>query len=377
MSFIASRKFTAASSPAVEIGARIDALRFYLILSLVFLHYGSVYGSDVSAFSGYRGQAAPIASILVSFVLFFAFTAVPMLATISGWLFFRNATSAQAPDFRRLWKRRLTSIVVPFVLWSAAAVVGALVLRLKFPDLFIGSLGEPGSAGPLMLLNAVLGVTEPPLAVQFWFVRDLIVSIALAPIVWLAASRVPVASLALLAVAWLTEQTLGVFLRLDTFLFFFFGAVLAIHRLDVTPDERLAPPLFVTFLMAVGLRTIAPWLTGVDQSVWFDVGSSLMRVLGVAAMWSISGVLTRGLAGRLAAQSAPTVFFIYCAHFPLIFYVKTLLGRLHAPEGDAELVVHYLVTVALTLLIMAIMARVLRILWPSALAVLSGGRMGA
>lgn len=112
-----------------------------LILALVFLHYGGVYGATLSPFVGYQGQPSPVASILVSFVLFFAFTAVPMLAALSGWLFFRGSSKTAPPPFVRLWRKRMTSVVAPFVLWSAGAVAGAMALRIFEPALFAGALG--------------------------------------------------------------------------------------------------------------------------------------------------------------------------------------------------------------------------------------------
>lgn len=222
----------------------------------------------------------------------------------------------------------------------------------------------------------MLGVTKAPLAVQFWFVRDLIVAIALAPLIWFCAARMPLLSLALLIPAWLTEQTFGVFLRLDTFLFFWFGATLAIHRVDVTPNERLALPLCAAFLLAVAARTLAPWITGVTESIWLDLGASMMRVLGIAAVWSVSGILARGVIGRLTKPWAPYAFFIYCAHYPLILYIKSGVGKVWGPESDGALVAHYFVTVALTLASIALLTRMLASLSPGLLAVLSGGRLG-
>jgi surface polysaccharide O-acyltransferase-like enzyme len=355
---------------------RIDSVRVVLIAALVFLHYGAVYGTGQSPFRGYHGQPFPIASFVVSFVLFLAFTAVPLLAAISGWLFFRGSSPTAPPPFLRLWRKRLVSLALPFLLWSSAAVVGAMALRLVNPAMFAGSLGEPGSLDALRIANAVIGLTEAPLAVQFWFVRDLLLAIALSPLVWFCAARAPLLSLALLATAWLTDQTFGVFLRLDTFAFFWLGATLAIHRVDVTPNGRLAAPLTAAFLLAVTARTLAPWATGVVESVWLDLGSSAMRVLGVAAVWSLSDALARGPVGRLSAAWAPYAFFVYCAHYPLILYLKTALGRLWGPQGDIALIAHYLATVALTFVIVAAMARLLGRVSPRALDVLSGGRLG-
>ena len=107
---------------------RIDFLRISLILALVFLHYGAVVGSGISPFDGYVGQDYPIATITISYVLFFAFAAVPLLSAISGFLFFRSAHSGARPDFSKLWRKRLQSIVLPFLLWSGGYVAAAYLV---------------------------------------------------------------------------------------------------------------------------------------------------------------------------------------------------------------------------------------------------------
>jgi len=271
----------------------------------------------------------------------------------------------------------MRSLVLPFLLWSTAAVAGAVIVDSVVPGIFDRTLGEAASRDALRFADAILGVTAPPLAIQFWFVRDLILAVALAPVVWLGAARAPLLSLAALSVAWLTGQDFGVFLRLDTFLFFWFGATLAIHRIDVTPNDQLAGPLMAVFLVAVGLRTLAPWLTGEIQPHWLEPATSVMRVLGVAALWCASGQLARSAAGRIAAGFAPAAFFIYCAHFPLVIYLKSALGKLMAPAGDAALIAHYLLTVGLTLALIAVAIAVLRGAEPRLLALLSGGRLRA
>ena len=75
---------------------RIGWLRLVLVLALVFLHYGGLYGSELSPYRGYQGQPLPVASILISFVLYVGYTAVPAMSAISGYLFFLG-TSRDAP----------------------------------------------------------------------------------------------------------------------------------------------------------------------------------------------------------------------------------------------------------------------------------------
>jgi hypothetical protein len=150
-----------------------------------------------------------------------------------------------------------------------------------------------------------------------------------------------------------------------------------IHRVDVTPNEKPALPLCAAFPLAVVARTLAPWLTGATGSLWLDLGAALMRILGVAAVWSVSGMIARGATGRLAKPWAPCAFLIRCAHDPLIHDVKSAPGSLRGPASEAAPIAHHPVTVALTLASIALPTRMLAALSPGLLGVLSGGRLGS
>ena len=106
------------------------------MLALVFLHYGGVYGSDVSPFRGYVGQELPVASILISFILFVGFTAVPAMSAISGYLFFQGASRDNPPDFMRKIGRRATSLALPFLIWSTFFAAAAFLVHLRWPGMF-------------------------------------------------------------------------------------------------------------------------------------------------------------------------------------------------------------------------------------------------
>src|SRR3982750_2729501 len=70
---------------------RINFLRLLLIIGLVFLHYGEFPNSYLSPFKGFASSPTPIAPFVNSFLLFFFFSAVPLLSAISGYLFFKQA----------------------------------------------------------------------------------------------------------------------------------------------------------------------------------------------------------------------------------------------------------------------------------------------
>ena len=372
MIFSYARRLSHASVASTS--TRIDFLRILLILALVFLHYGSVVGSDISPFMGYVGQENPIAAIVISYVLFFAFAAVPLLSAISGFLFFRSAHSEVRPDFSRLWRKRLKSVVLPFVLWSGGYVAAAYLAHLIRPSLFAALFSSEAGATALTLLDAAFALTDTPFAIQFWFLRDLIVTMALAPLIWLAVTRIPLLWTGFLTLSWLTEQTFGLFIRLDIFMFFNIGAMIAIYRLDLTRLDRWALPLFAGFLLVVALRTVAPVLIGAESERTLELMSSLLRLVGVMALWSLAGRLALTGLGEMLRRYSGMAFFIFCAHYPLIMYVKKMLASVAPPSGEAGLLLNYVASIGLTLALIGLAAILLNRLIPRVYAILNGGR---
>jgi succinoglycan biosynthesis protein ExoH len=352
---------------------KIAFLRLFLVVLLVLLHFGSLYASGVDPRRGYFGQDHAFASIVVSFVLFLGFTAVPALSVISGYLFFAGTTPDIPPDFRGKWRRRLRSLVLPFLIWS-----GAFVLAAYFGSLTMGLYDQRfGSADNLgyAIANSWLGLTTYPVAIQLWFVRDLILTIALSPVIWLAVSRVPVLTLAALFGLWLADQNLWIFTRLDVVGFFTLGAAFAIHGWKRDLPKRYAAPLFATFLALVLLRTLLPAILGTSDETWgLYVMTCLMRVFGVITVWTAAPLLMGGAVNVMTARFSYLAFFIHCAHYPPIYAVKSIFGRALDPENSLGHLVVYVATSAVTIVAAVAAAQIIGAISPRVLSILSGGR---
>lgn len=352
---------------------RIGFLRLVLVLALVFLHYGGVYGSDASPYRGYVGQPLPVASILVSFVLFLGFSAVPAMSAISGFLFFRGATAQRPPDFARKWRRRVHSLVIPFLIWGTLfALVGYGVHRV-YPDLFAPFFG--GDQSFLRTWgNAIIGITRTQVAFQLWFVRDLILTVALSPVIWLLIGRLPWLTIAVLVPLWILDHNLVVFHRLDVLLFFCFGAACAMHGVRPDLPERWVVPVFALFLVAAMARTLAPWALGRAEGLDIDVATAAMRVLGALAVWNAAPL---ALGTRFAAwveRNSYMAFYVHAAHYPPILFIKLAVGSTIDPTSESAQIGTYFLSVGLTVTALIALGRVLERRTPSLFRTISGGR---
>lgn len=353
---------------------RISYLRLVLVLALVFLHYGGLYGSPYSPYRGYQGQELPIASILISFVLYLGFTAVPAMSAISGFLFFRGATRDLPPDIARKWRRRLGTLVLPFLLWSAGFAAVAYAAHLVQPSLFRSDFATEGRSTLRMLADGILGLSRTPVAFQLWFVRDLIVTIAVSPVIWLLMGRVPRITLAVAVVLWMADYDLWIFQRLDVPLFFAFGAACAMHGWRPDLPRRWILPVFGLFLAVAMARTVAPYFVGHATGWDFNVATASMRILGALAVWNAAALALTGVFAAWVQRNSYMAFYIHAAHYPPILFLKIILANFVDIGTELGQIALYLVTVGITVGLLVASAHLMQRWTPGLFRVLSGGR---
>jgi hypothetical protein len=360
------------------LSASIEIARVVLVIGLVFLHYISYPNSRSSPFDGLDPAQHQLATFVNSFVLFFFYSAVPLLSAISGWLFFGFASDPTTAIARRI-RGRFRSLLAPLVVWNAAYVLAALALHLAAPgNGILAALNiDFAGAGAMDYVNAVLGVTTLPIGFQFWFVRDLFLTVLVSPLLWLLLRHAPLAGAALLSLAWMTEQTFGIFIRTDVLFFFYLGALARRQGVDPRLGWDVTRWLLLAYAVLMALRALAPLAVDVndpEQRMWLEAATRLARPLGVLACWGLCLRLAQGSRAEALARWGGFAFFLHAAHFPLIAAVKYALWKLVPAETDAWMMVHYLASVTVTVAISALAAVILFRLSPGLYSFLAGGR---
>ncbi|WKN23755.1 acyltransferase family protein [Azotobacter vinelandii] len=365
---------------ARELSQAIGFARITLIVGLVFLHYMRYPNSQVSPFDGMDVAHHPLATFVNSFVLFFFFSAVPLLSLISGWLFFSFAARPHAARFelQRRIRRRLRSLYLPLVFWNAVFLAILLSLFLwRASDPLPGVLNiRFERAGWFDYLNAVFGLTRHPVGFQFWFVRDLFVTVLISPLLWLLLRHAPYLGLAILGPAWLAGHDLLIFFRSDVVFFFYLGGWLRIGGVSLEVGRRAALTLVLAYVVLVALRAAAPLLLGWDDQrpEWLSVATRAMRPIGVLACWGMVLQLAATPAGAVVARYGGLAFFLYAMHFPLIAEVKIQLWRLVPAPTDGWMLAHYLASVLVTVAIALCAGSLLAYKAPRCFALMNGGR---
>jgi succinoglycan biosynthesis protein ExoH len=371
------RRHVSAAAPA-HLSLTIDLARIVLIVGIVFLHYGMYPNLRANPFGGMSITEHEIATFVNSFLLFFFFSVVPLLSAISGWLFFafldeREGDVATALSTRI--RKRFFSLYLPLVTWNLLYLVLLLALYAMSPEhpLFAALNLDIGDATPRQYFDAVFAVDHHPLAFQFWFVRDLFLTVLLSPVLWLLIKRAPLLGAAALFGAWIANYDFAIFFRPDVTFFFYLGGLVRSKRLHLRFGPRAVLALVVGYLALVTLRSLAPYVLH-HSSPLLAGFTRLMRLVGVLACWGVFLRVGETKLGAKLARLGPFAFFLYATHFPLMAEIKLQLWKLLPASNDFWMVVHYLASVSITILLCLGGAYLLARYAPATFALLNGGR---
>jgi fucose 4-O-acetylase-like acetyltransferase len=331
---------------------RLTALRFPLIVAVVLIHANN----DRIGLPTPDGGAAQVAHVTrrtLSDEL--AAVAVPLYFLLAGFLFFAGLAPGPAP-LRAKLARRMRTLLVPFLVWNVA--LGAAFLAVgHFPR------------EPLALLDATFGITRPPAVYPFWFLRDLMIAVALAPLLAPLARRAPWLGLIVFGVPWLTHtwpiKTPGAV----SLGFFFVGAATALHGRSLFALDRWTNTLTVTWWLVIAF--IVADATGPAFPYLHQLGI----LLGVGAVlgWSAC-VLARPTLERKLITLAASAFFVFAAHEPALTLARRVATKIVGDRGPVVELALYLALPCALIVTLVIVHRILVRVAPRAVQFATGGR---
>lgn len=253
--------------------------------------------------------------------------AVPLFAFAAGFFYFRSDDGSLA-CYRNKLRQRARSLALPYFLVSSVAMTSWLVVRRME--------GSPVGLSMSEFLSTWL--LRPP-AEQLWFLRDLIVLVAIAPLIRLAAQRsVGAVALGGVALAWCVDwepfpKVAGWhLLHLETLLFFALGFA-AVSRIDwIERCGRLSTSWILTgWAMWCGLIASRIYLRA-DFDIWYIADHGLLDLLLHQLSILIGAATLFATAWRIRCQPlirlSGAAFFVYLIHeFPLRAVVERLSDR--------------------------------------------------
>ena len=358
---------------SANVSSRLKAIRLPLIVGVVFIH---AYSTQVLLGGGQRAGAAHVA-----FSAFFirnlisqgiARIAVPMFFLMSGFLFFQGYDGTPGAYKQKL-RRRLRTLLLPFLIWNAATLaLYAIGEALPSTRVYFANKYWPAvrDFGVLDYANALLGLTTKyPMSYQFWFIRDLMALVILAPLFYLLLKRrlVAIPFLFLLLGIWMWGGLPLAWPQDEAILFFAAGSYFAIGGVDVCALDRrrvLTGILFAT-LLVVDAAT-----GGAGRFFYLH---KAMILSGLPFLWWLAQVAVNhaGLRSWLFRLSASS-FFVYAAHEPPLSILRKSAFRIFSPTSSvAQIFLYFLIPITL-IAVLVVCSEILARWFPSVMAVITG-----
>lgn len=349
---------------------RLKLLRFAPIIGVVYIHaylttitfeHGTIGTQDLNPLTDFI-------RVLISQGL--ARVAVPLFFLMSGYLFFANFRWSQQTFVHKL-RTRIRSLLVPFLFWNILVLAFyAVVQNIPVLAPYFSRATTLISELPLVDYPKVLiGIKGYPIAYHFWFIRDLMVLVLLAPFIALILRSAALPFLLAVYLLWVSGKWPVYIPDCVGVLFFSAGALCAMRGRDLFFLDRYGPAACIAFVPILLIDVI--W-----NDAWFNI--YLHRtglIFGVlSALYLTRPVLNHERLTKALLALGSTSFFVYAAHEPLLMILR-MLAYSHIPlDAPYTVLLIYLLLPALLIAFLVLCHRVLKGICPRLLSIVTGGR---
>lgn len=303
--------------------------------------------------------------------------AVPFYFLVSGLLFFNSVpTCNPAAAIAAKIRRRLGSLLVPYLAWSALGMLLFLTLA-KLPGLEAHFRHPDNRIAGMTPFALLARWVIHPVPGQLWFLRDLLLmtvaSPAIASILKPSRSILRIIVLITLGVWWLQvgcgpPRERGL-ISSDAMFFFTLGAVVSkvgLDRLKALRCGRIAALLTVSWLSLICVESAFALGYG-----WSSV-RHLIVLVGISATWCLA-LRSDRLWNNVKYQSLTSMtFFVFVAHQPAMALSKKVVFA--RTEGELAFTTAYLLLPLILLAILIVAGTTIRQCLPACFRLLNGGR---
>lgn len=289
-----------------------DIIRQLRLPLIVLVTYAHSYGSVTEGYSvfGSGWDTYEVLKIVMSQT--FVKVAMPTFFVMSGYLFFANVTQWNAQTYWQKIKRRIKSLLIPYIIWN-------LLMAVK-------------------LQTFSLNIFWTPANMPLWFLRDLMVVSLLTPIIyigikkfgwWIFVILLPLYSTGI----WAIQPDLNPY----AICFFTVGAFLSINKLNLIDTcRRFEMPAYL-LSAAFGLAMILSYHTQLFPPLML-----CFRLVGVVAVFCLAYSILSNTTRRIPKTACDASYFIYLSHYVLFFgFIDSAFFSLFG-TSTASLCIHYL-----------------------------------
>ena len=273
----------------------------------------------------------------------------PLFFIISGFLLVGGVTTVL--DLLKKLQKRVRTVVVPFILWNAIFVLCYVVLDIT-PGVsrYVNSTGIMEAWKSLPIWESIYNMLTEPAGFHLWFLRDLIVFMAISPLLWLISKR-----------SWIAAIVLSVVLNhwMAWVFWFWLGLTIRVSEWNIEKLPRGNWGLVLTGVIYIGSAVLA----GMDMAKMipscFGVIGLVKQLACIYFVWIVYDKIARGRClseQGLWRHICGYSFFIYCFHEPAFNIIKKL-GVVVLGSSEPVLIVLYLINPLIMVAIAIIIAK--------------------
>ncbi|MCH5304403.1 MAG: acyltransferase family protein [Ruminococcus sp.] len=242
----------------------------------------------------------------------FAF-AVPIFFIFSGFLFFIKYENSVQGYFRKI-QRRIFPLLVPYVIWAILSGIAIILLSYyeNFKDLkFI----KDNLVG---LDRFYVYLINPP-AYQLWFLRQVMLLVVLAPIIYLLVKYTKAFILMPFCALWFFN--IDYIINSQALFYFSVGASFAIFgkwRNFTKRDNRIQAGFFSTLWVIFSFWNLF-LASFTKETIAINFVHKLTEVAGIAGMWLLFDHIVKLMVNKkFFLLASAHLFFVYALHEPLL-----------------------------------------------------------
>ena len=314
-----------------ETSKRITALRFLLIVFVVFIHNNFTAESIAESVANGGPEILFNQSVFGAWVQLFVSQGIARCAVPLFFLFAAYLQAKKDDPYPVLLKKRAKSLLLPFVLWTAVYAfyfAGLKLIVLKIAPQFIAHPEDTAlSWTGWDWFHKILGygldekgnIAMPGFAYHFWFLRDLIILVVLSPLLRFLIRRFPVGFFALVSIAFFLPVQIY-FVASQALFFYVAGLYWGMY--DV--------PLFEIIDRIKWKELVALFLLSFfGKELFYSGGGTLywcMVLFASAFFLKVSGkIIQSERTFSVASYLAGFSFFLFAVHTPVLNeFVKKL-----------------------------------------------------
>ncbi len=371
------------NSISQETSKRITALRFLLIVFVVFIHNCFTLEGVAENFEQTGEMIVFKPTVLSEWIQLFISQGIARCAVPLFFLFAAFLQAKKNDKYSVLLKKRAKSLLIPYFIW-----LGLYFLYPHFAKYLISIIKPALLKHPndifthwtaLDWLHKFFGyetgtrkdgdLSLPQLAVQFWFVRDLLILTVLSPFIKAFIKRFPLFFFALISVLYLLPVQIY-FVRMQALFFYACGLYWGMFNFNLF--EKADKISFAESIALFLISFIATYLffDNTSSMYWIMVLASCLLFLKISKL-----IINNEKTFNIATYFSGFSFFLFAIHLPVLNSIHTKLWLHFLPMTNGFFcLAEYFGVAFLNIALGTLIGIALKKLCPRLFAILTGGR---